>query len=189
MYSPESISYLENRIGFGALEIAVPVDPVLRDGSSGRELPSFHQLATLRNIYATVEESLVNEPDFNDHLFQMRKDAVAKVLTSIFKLHKDYIPTADYSALLLDRPELFDDAIGYSLAVSAIELMMSTNRSNIVERNAKLAVDKLRMELEGVKDAYGTVQMNGLKREQYYAIRKAVEIIFPHELTIHNQPW
>ena len=189
MYSPESIAYLENRIGFGALEIAVPVDPSLREGTSGRELHSFHKLATLRNIYATVEESLTDEPLFEDYLFQMRKDAVAKVLTSVFKLQKDYIPTADYSNLMLDRPELFDDAVGYTLAVMAIEQMMSTNRSNIEERNSKLAVDKLRMELEGVKDAYGTVQMNGLKREQFYAIRKAVEIIFPHELTIHNQPW
>lgn len=189
MYSPESILFLENRIGFGALEVAVPVAISLRDGTSGRELPSFHALANLRNIYATVEDSLVNEPFFNDHLFQMRKDAVAKVLTSIFKLHRDYIPTADYSYLLLDRPELFDDAVGYTLAVSAIEQMMSTNRSGIEERNAKLAVDKLRMELEGVKDAYGNVQMNGLKREQFYAIRKATDIIFPYELTIKHQPW
>src|SRR5690606_693716 len=189
MYSAESILYLENRIGFGQMEIAVPVDPTLRDGTSGRELPFFHRLAILRNIYATVEESLISEPDFNEHLWQMRKDAAAHVLTSIFKLHKDYIPTADYSYLLLDRPELFDDAMGYTLATSAIEQMMSTNRKGIEERNAKLAVDKLRMELEGVKDAYGNVQMNGIKREQFYAIRKATDIIFPYRLTIENQPW
>lgn len=189
MYNSESITYLENRIGFGALEIPVSVIPAHRVGTSGRELPFFHRLANLRNLYATVEESFTSETNFNAHLAQMKKDAVRHVLTSIFELHKDYIVSADYSDLLLDRPMLFDDAIGYSLAVSSIEQMMSTNRSGIEERNAKLAVDKLRMELEGVKDAYGTVQMNGLKREQYYAIRKAMEIIFPHELTIHNQPW
>lgn len=189
MYSPESISYLEGRIGFGTLEIAVAIDPSLQGGTSARELQSFHKLATLRNIYATVEESLTDEPLFEDHLFQMRKDAVSNVLTRIFNLNKDYIPSADYSDLLLDRPELFDNAIGYSLATASIEQMMSTNRKGIEERNAKLAYDKLRMELEGIKDAYGTIQMNGLKREQYYAIKQAVAIIFPSELTIKSHPW
>lgn len=189
MYSTESILSLEDRIGFGALEISVEVIPAHRVGTSGRELPFFHRLANLRNIYATAEESFSSETNFNAHLLQLKKDAVKHVLTSIFELHKDYLPSEDYSELLLERPMLFDDAIGYTLAVSTIEQMMSTNRSNIEERNAKLAVDKLRMELEGVKDSYGNVQMNGLKREQYYAIKKAVEIIFPYELTIKNHAW
>lgn len=189
MYSAESISFLEDRIGFGALEIPVTVSPVHKTGSSGRELPFFHRLASLRNIYATAEESFSSETNFNAHLLQFKKDAVKHVLSSIFDKNKDYLPLFDYSFWLLDRPMLFDDAIGYTLAVSSIEQMMSTNRSNIEERNSKLAVDKLRMELEGVKDAYGNVQMNGLKREQYYAIKKAVEVIFPTGLYIESYPW
>lgn len=189
MYSEASILSLENRIGFGSLDIPVIVDPVHRIGSSGREVPFFHRLANLRNIFATVEEDLTTEIKFNDYLAQMKVDATKHVLSSIFEMHKDYISTADYSSLLLERPMLFDDALGYTLAVSAIEQMLTTNRKGIEERNARLSASNLRMELEGLKDSYGQVQSNGLKREQYYAIRNAAEIIFPSELTIKNQPW
>jgi len=189
MYDQTSISSLESRIGFGTMDISVTITPEHISGGSGRIISSFHKLANLVNIYATVDKDFISEANFNLYLAQEKTNATKHVLNKVFDLNSHYVPLTDYSQLILDRPQLFDEAIGLTLAISAIEGMLSTNRHGNEERNAKLAVGNLRMELEGLKDMYGVVQSGGIRRAQYYALKDASEIIFPNKLTVESHPW
>lgn len=184
MLDATSILALESRIGFGSTEIAIPVEPHHRLGASGRTLPAFHKLANLKNIYNTAEKAGMTIEEFDGFLTQMKRDAVMSAVNDVFNLNPKYILGTDYSFVVDKYPALFDNAIGFTLAVAAIEMAVSTNRENDQERNARLTYDKLKIELEGLKDAYGGVISNGLKRSQYFAIKKTAEILFPKNLII-----
>lgn len=188
MYSPESISTLKARIGFGSdSTIPVTVSNDHKTGTSGRLFSFFHKLVTLENLYATVEEINLPEADFNAYLEQLKQDAVLSVLTRILNLNKEYLDDFDYSDTLINRPQLFDEPIGYTLAVSALEQMVSTSRVNDNERTANLAYQKLKIELEGIIDDNGKLHAKGLTRALYSSIKKAEDIIFPAKpLTIED---
>lgn len=187
MYDQTSILALENRIGFGKGEsLPIAIDPSNQVGDSGRVITWFHKLASIDNLFNTIAKEDTLEVPFNDYLSQVRTDAVKYVLTAIFDKNPKYIFDFDYSFWITDRPALFDDAIGYSMAISAIEEMVTTSRSNDQERNARLSYDKLKIELDGIKDSYGNVMSSGLKRAQYSSVRNAAEIIFPNPLIIES---
>lgn len=188
MYSTESISYLQDRIGFGSNPIAVSVDPTNQVGSSGRLLTSFHKLADLKQIYNTTTETNMSAVNFNLYLRELKTQATLKVLTEILNKHGGYKPTYDYSNIILERPELFDDALGYSLAISVIQQQIAVERSNNEQRNASEVFKKLKIELEGVKDAYGNVISRGLFSSYYYAHKNASRIIFKTEKFIIDSP-
>jgi actin-related protein len=188
MYSPESISYLQDRIGFGSNPIAVNVDPANQVGSSGRLLTSFHKLADLKQIYNTTTEVNVSGIDFNLYLQELKKQAALKVLTEVFNKHSLYKPTYDYSSIILERPELFDDALGFSLAIAVIEQQIAVERSNNEQRKASEVFNKLKLEIEGVKDAYGNVISRGLFSSYYYAHKNASKIIFKTDKFIIDSP-
>jgi len=187
MYSSASISILEERIGFGRADLEdVTVDPQHLVGTSGRTLPYFHRLATLKNIYKTVEKPTMDSAEFNAYLEQMKVDAVKHVLSAILDRHRLYVLERDYSDIIIGRPELFDGAVGYALAISAIEQMVSTSRSNYIETSAKLSYQQLKMELEGVVDDAGRVRSVGLKQELHHSIRQAIRAIFKEGVKIFD---
>lgn len=191
MYSSESISALKQRIGFGSgstLPITVADDHKI--GTSGRLFSFFHKLVTLENLYATVEEINLTEEDFNAYLEQMKQDAVLSVLTRIMHQNKEYLDSFDYSDILLKKVALFDEPIGYTLAVTALEQMVSTARVNDNERSSNIAYNKLKIELEGVTDDHGRLIAKGIISKLYASIKKASDIIFPAKpLTIDNAPY
>lgn len=187
MYSESAITSLVKRIGFGPMEVdGVVVAPEHVSGTSGRTLPFFHKLATLKNIYNTVEMPNMNSGEFNAFLAQMKRDAVLGVLSAILDRHKNYQPAEDYSELILGRPGIFDDAIGYTLASTVIEQLISTSRSNYIESSAKLSYQQLKMEIDGVVDDSGRIRVKGLKREVAYSIRQAISAIFKSEVQIFD---
>lgn len=180
MYSNAAISTLEDRIGYGLAELpagVVVVDSHI-NGTSGRVLPFFHKLATLKNIYHTVETPLMDTVKFNAFLQLMKTNAVRQVLSAVLDRHKKYKPEEDYSEMIISRPAIFDDAIGYTLASAVVEQLISTSRSNYVESSAKLSYQQLKMEVEGIVDENGRVRAKGLKREQTHAIDQAIAAIF-----------
>lgn len=192
MYSNASILALEKRIGFGDLsDNSVVIQPEHITGTSGRTVPYFHRLATLDNLFAAVSNSVTETEEFNAYLLQMKTDAVKSVLTSIMELDKGYRSDVDYSDTLIKRPELFDDSIGYSLAISVIEQLVSTSRINREERSASLKYDKLKIELEGFRDEKGNVLAKGLRADLYRSVKKAAKIIFPKPLIVEalNDYW
>lgn len=185
MYSQESILQLENRIGFGDLsEPSVEINPQHVTGTSGMTLPYFHRLANLDNLFATVSKAQTSEANFNAYLSQLKTDAVKSVVVAIMDKNKAYQDDVDYSDTLITRPELFDDAIGYALAISAIEQMVSTSRINIEERNASLKYDKLKIELDGIRDEKGNILAKGIRASLYRSIKIATNIIFPKPIIV-----
>lgn len=187
MYSPESIQSLVDRIGFANAinsDFGITISQEVILSNSGRYVNSFHQLATVENLYSAVSEPNMAELAFNDYLQGIKTQAVIEVLTEVIDMDSRSDTATDYSDTIITNPYIFDNAIGYTIAVKCLELMVSTARKNLIERNAKLAVNNLKMELEGVKTDAGVTVSNGIKRERYYAIRKAKEVIFPFEIPI-----
>lgn len=186
MYSSESISSLVNRIGFGVTPANFPinVDDEHQTGTSGRTFSYFHKLVNLENLYKTVSDKNMSESDFNAYLAQLKYDSAKAVLSEILNKNIAYLDSFDYSDTIISRPELFEDAFGYSVAISAIEQFISTTRINAEERNSKFAYNILKMDIEGLTDEDGYLRAKGLKFHLYKSIKDTGLILFPKKLVI-----
>lgn len=189
MYNEQSIASLVTRIGWEKpldTAFAIELDEEVLTANSERKVNSFHQLVTVENVYAAVPEIEMEVADFNDFLSSLRRQSVLEVLTAIFDKNEQYIETVDYSELILARPRLFDDAIGYCIAIKALELFISSSRNNLLERNAKLSFQNLKIELEGVRNDGGFFVAKGIIYKMERAIQKAQNILFPNNATVQN---
>jgi len=189
MYSELSIASLITRIGWEKpldTAFAIVLDEEVLTADSERKVNSFHQLVTVENVYAAVPEIEMGAVDFNGFLSSIRKQSVMEVLTAIFDKNEQYVEETDYSDLILAKPRLFDDAIGYCIAVKMLELFISTSRSNLLERSAKLSFQNLKIELEGVRNDGGFYVATGIKYELKTAITKTQKILFPINATVQN---
>lgn len=192
MYSQEAIDVLINRIGWSELSSGLPFDLSSENitADSGKTFNWYHSLVLVDNIYAAVPEVNMIDEEFNNYLSEVRKQAVASVLTSILDSHVDYDPIKDYSNVLTSRSALFDDAIGFSVAIKMIELFISTSRSNSTERSAKMSYQTLKIELEGARNDNGHFVAKGLIYKLEKSIQKAQNIIFPYKVVVKNgNPW
>ncbi len=187
MYTPAAIEVLMNRIGFGKDDgLSVNVLTEHKTGTSGRIFSSFHKLVTLMNLYETVEEINVSEKDFNEFLRQMKHDAVKSSLVAVLNQNCLYLDDFDYSDTIVLKSDLLEEVVGYTLAIMAIEQMVSTNRKNDKQRNASLSYQKLKMELEGITDEKGFVRARGINKKLRDAIKRSQCVMFPNKPTIHN---
>lgn len=189
MYNEQSIVSLVTRIGWEKpldTAFAIEIDEEVLSADSERKVNSFHQLVTVENVYAAVQEIDMEVVAFNDFLSSLRRQSVLEVLTAIFDKNEQYIETVDYSELILARPRLFDDAIGYCIAIKALELFISSSRSNLLERNAKLSFQNLKIELEGVRNDGGFFVAKGIIYKMERAIQKAQNILFPKNATVQS---
>ncbi|MBS3993119.1 MAG: hypothetical protein KGZ87_05335 [Bacteroidetes bacterium] len=191
MYSEESISSLINRIGWEVpldSDSSIILDTENKTADSGRKVNAFHQLASVENIYAAVAEVDMDMADFNKFLASIREQSVREVLTVIFDQHHLYIDTTDYSSIIAKKVKLFDSAIGYTIAVKILELFVSSNRKNFIERNASLSFQTLKIELYGAKNDNGHFIAKGITYEKNEAIKKAQKILFPDPVLIDGTP-
>jgi len=189
MYSEEIIQSLTERIGFGSPQedsFTLTMSEAIQNGASGRFFKSFHSLVTLENIIAAIEKQNINAEEFEVLLNEYRKAAVLDVLSLILDSHQDYVNNDSYDASITQNVNLFDNAIGYKVAIMVIEIFMSTKRSNIVERNAKLSVSNLKLELEGYRNDSGVLVAKGLVHKFENAIKTAQKKIFPFKLTVED---
>jgi len=187
MYNEQSITSLVTRIGWEKpldTAFAIELDEEVLTADSERKVNSFHQLVTVENVYAAVPEIDMEVLDFNDFLSSIRKQSVLEVLTAIFDKNELYVEETDYSALIIARPKLFDDAIGYCMAIKALELFISSSRSNLLERNTKLSFQSLKIELEGVRNDGGFFVAKGINYKMERAIQKAQKILFANPIII-----
>jgi hypothetical protein len=193
MYSELSIESLVTRIGWEKpldTAFAIEIDEEVLSADSERKVNSFHQLVTVENVYAAVPEIDMEAVDFNDLLYSVRKQSVMKVLTAIFDKHTSYDEAVDYSQIIISRPRLFDDAIGYCIAIKMLELFISSGRKNLADRNAKLTFQSLKLDLEGVRNDRGFYVAKGIKYEFKNAITEAQKVIFPLQAIVKNgNPW
>lgn len=187
MYDQATVDLLKARIGFGTDNtIAVDVREDLNTGTSGRTFSHFHKLVTLRNLYGTVEVINMDQVNFEAQLDEMVLNAVKSALVKVLNQSPSYEDSFDYSSTVALKPEIFDEVVGYTLAISALEQMVSTTRKNDEERNVTLSYQQLKIELEGITDEKGFVKAKGITQKLNAAVWRAQEIIFPPVLEIED---
>jgi len=197
MYSEDTIQTLINRIGFGSSTeegFIIDIDEALSEGESKRLFKSFHALVTVDNICAAMDEVLdmteenrdENSVKFNKVLEDFRQQAVREVVVLIMDKNAKYDASVNYDATIANNATLFDDAIGYKVAMSVLETFMSTKRSNLEDRNAKLAVGNLKLELEGYRNDGGFLVASGLPQKFKTAVLTARGLLFPHKVEVFN---
>lgn len=187
MYCESSKILISKRVGWN-----IPTDSLFsveisednQTATSGRYVNSFHQLATIEHLFFTINESKTGEEEFNIALGLMRKEAAIEVLNKVLDQHQDYDFEKDYDSEIQKYQSLFDEPLGYLLAIKCIELFVSSSRSNAVERNSKLSFQMLKMELEGVKNDNGHCISEGLNSKFYTALKNAQKKIFPKQIEI-----
>lgn len=194
MYSEDTIETLSNRIGFGLpLEegFSIELDEANSVGTTGRTVKSFHGLVTVENIFASLP-TLGTDADekFNAYLQDMRLQATKEIMPLILDKNAQYDIDANYDDIIIRNAVLFDDAIGYKIAMMGLELFMTTKESNLSERNAKLSMANLKLELEGFRNDSGALVAKGLVQKFDYAIRAALKKLFPIKPTVQSgEPW
>ncbi|MCC9016928.1 hypothetical protein [Flavobacterium lipolyticum] len=188
MYSQEAIDVLINRIGWSELSSGLPfsLSQENKTADSKKMFNWYHSLVLIDNVYAAVPEVEMSDVKFNDYLFEVKKQAVLTVLSSILDTHEDYLPDFDYANVITQRSVLFDDSIGYAVAIKMIELFLSTTRSNFNERSAKMSYQALKVELEGARNDNGHFIAKGLVYKLEQSIRKAQKIIFPYRVIVNG---
>jgi hypothetical protein len=189
MYSEEIIQSLTERIGFGSPQedsFTLTISEAIQNGASGRLFKSFHSLVTVENIIEAIENREPTAEEFEAILDEYRKGAVLEVLSLVLDSHEDYINDDSYDASITQNISLFDNAIGYKVAIMVIEMFMSTKRSNIVERNAKLSVSNLKLELEGYRNDSGILVAQGLVHKFGNAIKLAQNKLFPFKIIVQD---
>lgn len=187
MYSESSKILISKRVGWdsptGSL-FPITIDAENLIATSGRRVNSFHQLANIVNLYYTVDESFTIESDFNSLLKEIRLQAAIEVMNKILDQHHCYDFDFDYDKKLEKYQSLFDEPLGYLIAIKCIETYISSSRSNYIERNTKLAFELLKIELEGVTNEQGIIISKGLNSKFYSSIKKAQKKIFPEPIKI-----
>jgi len=187
MYDTATVDLLKARIGFGPDDtIGVAVRADLITGTSGRTFSHFHKLVILRNLYATVEVINMVQADFEAHLDALVVNAVKSALVRVLNQSPSYLDDFDYSSTVALKPEIFDEVVGYTLAISSLEQMVSTLRKNEEERNVTLSYQQLKIELDGITDERGFVKSKGITQKLNAAVWRAQEIIFPPVLEIED---
>lgn len=193
MYSENAISTIANRIGWGKLQkdgFAIVLDEAIQNGTSKRNFQSFHQLVTVENVLAAIPNPAILDLDFNAKLDEIRDNAARSVLTLIIDLNPNSILTKDYSSIIISNPALFDEAVGHKVAISVLELFISTERENFSARSAQLAISSLKLEIEGWKNESGITVANGLGQKLDKAVTLATERLFQTTKTVtFKQIW
>lgn len=188
MYSQVVVDSLVNLIGFGSSEISgVVITQANEIGTSGRIFPSFNRSITVKNIHETIEEQYLGEVKFNQFLLQSKVDAVKASLVSVLNQNRKYQSDVDYSDIILSNPEIFEDCIGYSLSASMLEMMITSTRMNISEREASLSYSQLKIELDGAKNDDGHVLAFGLRSKFNRAVNNASKSIFKDSIKITSK--
>lgn len=193
MYSENAILTIANRIGWGKPQtdgFAIVLDEAIQNGTSKRNFQSFHQLVTVENVLAAIPNPAILDLDFNAKLDEIRDNAARSVLTLIIDLNPNSILTKDYSSIIISNPALFDEAVGHKVAISVLELFISTERENFSARSAQLAISSLKLEIEGWKNESGITVANGLGQKLDKAVTLATERLFQTTKTVtFKQIW
>lgn len=189
MYSEQSISTIANRIGWGKPQVdgfTIELSEAIENGTSKRNFQSFHQLVTVENVLAAVPDPAISDEDFNSKLTEIRDNAARAVLNLIIDLNPNSILDKDYSDVIIANPALFDDAVGYKVAMSVLELLISSERLNTTGRSAQMAISALKVEIEGWKNETGITVANGLGQKLNKAVAMASKRLFPVNPTVKN---
>ena len=179
MYSQETINLFNNSIGWSVpTDLPVTIDDEIKLPNAVLKFNGFHGLVSLSNLIHTVDESLTGATEFNKLLLELRNQCILFSLTWILDKHPDYVDNESYDAVILQKSKLFEEVIGLLMTIKILELYMSSNRSNYIERNAKLSYQNLKIELEGIKNDNGHQMAVGIRQQLQKAVKDAQKAIF-----------
>ena len=187
MYSELTISTLKERIKWNASldsGFTIALSQGNATGTSGKHFQSFHNLVSIDAIYASVPQIAMGEETFNALLSDIRLQATLQTINDVLERHEKYDAAVDYSEILINNAALFDNAIGQKVCITVLEMYLSTQRSNLPERNAKFSAANLKLELEGFTNENGNLVAKGVKYYYEHAVKKASQKIFPFEIII-----
>jgi hypothetical protein len=187
MHSQEALDILNNRVGWDKpldANSGVVLNSTALTAVSKRKFNSFHQLCTVENIYAAVAVVDMGMEEFNAYVNLVRSQAVEIVLNESLEKNPEYNYKRDYSETLINRASIFDEALGYTVAIQMLELFVSTNRRNLIERNAFLSYQNLKIELEGAKNEAGFYVARGIILKRHKAMLDISKVIFNGPATI-----
>lgn len=113
--------------------------------SSGLVFQGFHSLVTIENLRNVVPESL-SDADFNTFIFDIQKDAIAKVVQGVFQKKKPQTKALLDKLRLYDNANIKDDPIP-NVAQRWVGFKIDLNKNN----NLKVVIDALGSEFDGIK--------------------------------------
>jgi hypothetical protein len=179
MYSQETINLFNNRIGWSVTtDLPFTINDEIKLPNTVLKFNGFHGLVSLTNLLHTVDESLNIPTEFNKLLLELRSQCILFSLTWILDKHPDYVDSESYDAIIVEKSKLFEEVIGLLMTIKVFELYMSSNRSNYIERNAKLSYQNLKIELEGIKNDNGHQVAVGIRQQLQKAVKDAQKAIF-----------
>lgn len=180
MYSQDIINALKSKIGWSVpTDLPITIDSSIVIANSVLKYNGFHGLVSLTNLFATVEESLMVKAEFDKLLDMLRTQCVQFALTSILDKSPAYENLKNYDSIIESKSSLFEEVIGLTMVIKIFEIYMASNRSNYIERNAKLSYKSLKIEVEGIKNDSGHQVAVGIRQMLQKSIKDAQKVIFP----------
>lgn len=192
MYNPDSIGVLKNRIGWQAAmqPTSLVISSENTTTESGVYVNSFHILATVENVYASITNKSANNDTLNEVLAQLKTDGVVDVLNKVYNLNTratarftnlvesvNYL--VDYTGVIEVNKQYFDEALGLSMAIKAIELLRLSNRSNLNTTNPRIDDNTYFEALNGAHTREGQVLTKGLSAQYRESIGRLIDVLFP----------
>lgn len=112
-----------------------------RTADSGRVFQGEHSAITLENIRDCQPVKKILSDDFNDYLENLRSDCVWQVLNDVFE--RDYVD----DDLLKLYPTAFDSCILLRMVINVSEMIMTSSRSNKIQRFTEDFLGKLNYDI------------------------------------------
>lgn len=139
----EAHSTLKTRIGWkddGTLDDIV-LSPTTTQTDSGAVFNTAHAAITIQNIYSVQPKKNITSQEFNDYLVELRDECVRQVLSDAFE--RNYLD----GDVLTTYPTGFDEAIRLKMVIIVAEMIMTSIRSNRIERFNRDFASKLNYDL------------------------------------------
>ncbi len=111
---------------------------------SGRYFQDEHSAITLENIKACQPEVNISNSDFNNLLVQLRSSAILRVLADVYGAENTITQNE------LDcNVGVFDTAISLRMTIIVAEMIITSVRSNRIERISKDFIQQLHFDVNG----------------------------------------
>lgn len=169
-------------------DLVIDAENVLSE--SGRYVNSFHTLATVENVYAALINKDATSEVLNTELLKLKNDAATDVLVKVYSsntraayrfnnLVESINYNLDYTDSIVLNKQYFDECIGLSLAIKALEYLKFTNRSNNKTNNPRIIDNQVIESLHGAFAENGARVAEGLYYQYGQAIGKLIDVLFP----------
>jgi len=192
LYNTQSIEALIGRIGWYEPIPPTSISLTHENGlsESGRYFSFFNPLVTVENVFDSIPNKDVDNTTLNAILARLKAEGVMDVLSKVYNLNtrataavtNDIISinyALDYSDVIILRKASFDEAIGYSVAIKTLELLLTTQRSNRNTVANKAQYDAIPQYLKGWFNPDGTIVSKGLDAVYAETIEKLINVLFP----------